>query len=171
MAVAHKMKENIVKKLGGQIKVKGVEYHSFPEPSNLVAASAELPELVPNKRKAEYLSTVAEAFCNVDEKWLRSAPYDEVHDWLMNIKGIRDWSANFVMIRGLGRMEELSNIIPRLALDVARIYGGKDKLMNNEEVCQIAEKYGKWKGYWAYYLRIYAEFAYVFDKGKTLLMK
>jgi DNA-3-methyladenine glycosylase II len=171
LAVAHKMKENIVKKLGGQIKVKGVEYHSFPEPSNLVAASAELPELVPNKRKAEYLSTVAEAFCNVDEKWLRSAPYDEVHDWLMNIKGIGDWSANFVMIRGLGRMEELSNIEPRLALDVARIYGGKDKLMNNEEVCQIAEKYGKWKGYWAYYLRIYAEFAYVFDKGKTLLMK
>jgi 3-methyladenine DNA glycosylase/8-oxoguanine DNA glycosylase len=75
------------------------------------------------------------------------------------------------MIRGLGRMEELSNIEPRLALDVARIYAGKDEPMDNEEVCQIAEKYGKWKGYWAYYLRIYAEFAYVFDKGKALLMK
>ncbi len=171
MNVAHKMKENIVKKVGGQIKVKGVEYHSFPEPSNLVAASAELPELVPNKRKAEYLSSVAEAFCKVDEQWLRAAPYDEVHDWLTDIKGIGDWSANFVMIRGLGRMEELSNIEPQLALDVARIYAGKDEPMTNEEVCQIAEKYGKWKGYWAYYLRIYAEFAYVFEKGKAHLMQ
>ncbi len=107
----------------------------------------------------------------VDEQWLRVAPYDEVHDWLTNIKGIGVWSANFIMIRGLGRMEELSNIEPQLALDVARIYAGKEESISNEEVCQIAEKYGNWKGYWAYYLRIYSEFAYVFDKGKALLMK
>ena len=169
MKIAHKMKENIVKKIGGQINVKGVEYHSFPEPSSLVAALPELPDLVPNKRKAEYLSSVAKAFCGVDEQWLRVAPYDEVHSWLTDIKGIGDWSAHFIMIRGLGRMEELSDIEPRLALDVARIYSGKDEPMINEEVCQIAEKYGKWKGYWAYYLRIYAEFAYVFDKGKKSL--
>jgi len=136
-----------------------------------VAASAELPELVPNKRKAEYISAVGEAFCNVDEQWLREAPYDEVHEWLTNIRGIGDWSANFVMIRGLGRMEELSNIEPQLALDVARIYAGKDEPIKNEDVCQIAEKYGIWKGYWAYYLRIYSEFAYVFDKGKAHLMQ
>ena len=171
MKVAHKMKENIVKKVGGQIKVKGVEYHAFPEPSDLVAASGELPQLVPNLRKADYLTNVAEAFSKVDEQWLREAPYDEVHEWLTNIRGIGDWSANFVMIRGLGRMEELSNIEPQLALDVARIYAGKNEQMKNEEVCQIAERYGKWKGYWAYYLRIYAEFAYVFDKGKALLIK
>jgi hypothetical protein len=46
-----------------------------------------------------------------------------------------------------GRMEELPNIEPHLALDVARIYAGKAVPMNNEEVCQIAEKYGNWKGY------------------------
>jgi len=33
-------------------------------------------------------------------------------------------------------------------------------------VCKVAEKYGKWMGYWAYYLRIYAEFVYVFEEGK-----
>lgn len=171
MSVARKMKENIVKKLGGQIEVKGIEYYSFPEPSDLVAASAELPTLVPNKRKAKYLSSVAEAFCGVDELWLRTAPYDKVHDWLESIKGIGDWSANFVLIRGLGRMEELSHVDPQLALDVAKIYAGKDEPMKDEEVCRIAEKYGRWQGYWAYYLRIYAEFAYVFDKGKALLMQ
>jgi DNA-3-methyladenine glycosylase II len=147
-----------------------VDYYSFPEPTNLLVKSAELPQLVQNKRKAECLSFVAEAFSKVDEHWLRTAPYDMVHDWLMDIKGIGDWSANFVMIRGLGRMEELSNIEPQLALDVARVYAGKDKPVKNEEVRKIAEKYGKWKGYWTYYLRIYAEFAYVFEKGKKHLM-
>jgi DNA-3-methyladenine glycosylase II len=171
MAVAHKMKENIVKKVGGRINVKDIEYHSFPEPSDLTAALAENPDLLPNKRKAAYLSGVAEAFRTVDEEWLRSAPYDEVHTWLTGIKGIGDWSTNFVMIRGLGRMEELSNIEPQLAFDVARIYGIKDEQLTNEEVCRIAKKYGKWKGYWAYYLRIYSEFAYVFEKGKAALEK
>ena len=90
---------------------------------------------------------MADAFSKVDEQWLRDAAYNEVHDWLTDIKGIGDWSANFIMIRGLGRMEELSNIEPQLALDVARIYAGKNEQMNNEEVCQIAEKYGNWKGY------------------------
>jgi DNA-3-methyladenine glycosylase II len=171
MAVAHKMKEKIVKRVGGKINIRGLEYHSFPEPSNLAAALVEFPELVPNKRKLEYLSTVTEAFCKVDEKWLRSGPYDEVHDWLTDIKGIGDWSANFILIRGLGRMEELSNVDPQLALDVGNIYGEKDRQATNEDVCRIAEKYGVWKGYWAYYLRIYAEFAYVFEKGKEHLIK
>ena len=171
MNVARKMKENIVKKVGGQIKVNSVDYYSFPEPCSLAAVSAELPDLVPNKRKAEYVLSVAEAFCKVDEQWLRTAPYDEVHDWLTDIKGIGDWSANFVMIRGLGRMEALSNIELRLALDVAKIYRGQDEPLSHEEVCALAEKYGKWTGYWAYYIRIYAEFAYVFEKGKAHLMQ
>jgi DNA-3-methyladenine glycosylase II len=171
MTIARKIKDNIVKNVGGKIKVKGVEYSSFPEPSDLLSAAVELPELVPNKRKAEYLRSVAEAFFSVDEKWLRSGPFEEVSDWLMDIKGIGDWSAHFVMIRGLGRMEELTNIEPQLALDVAKIYAGKDEPMTSEEVCKIAEKYGKWKGYWAYYLRIYAEFKYVFEKGQAHLMQ
>jgi len=115
----------------------------------LEAASSILPEFVPNKRKKEYLSEVTEAFSKVDEKWLRTAPYNEVHDWLTDIKGIGNWSANFIMIRGLGRMEELSNIEPQLASDVARIYAGKNEQISNDEVCRIAEKYGEWKGYWA----------------------
>jgi DNA-3-methyladenine glycosylase II len=171
MTIARKIKDNIVKNVGGKIKVKGVEYSSFPEPSDLLSAAVELPELVPNKRKAEYLRSVAEAFFSVDEKWLRSGPFEEVSDWLMDIKGIGDWSAHFVMIRGLGRMEELTNIEPQLALDAAKIYAGKDEPMTSEELCKIAEKYGKWKGYWAYYLRIYAEFKYVFEKGKAHLMQ
>ena len=62
MVVARKMKENIVKKLGGQITVKDIEYFSFPEPVNLAAVTAELPQLVPDKEKSDYLLGVAEAF-------------------------------------------------------------------------------------------------------------
>src|SRR5271157_806510 len=51
MSVARKMKENIVKKVGGQIKVKGLNYFSFPEPFDLVSESADLPGMFQTKEK------------------------------------------------------------------------------------------------------------------------
>ncbi len=172
MTFARKMKEQITRRMGGYIKVNGIDYYTFPEPDKLQEAGNEkLIEMVPNKRKAEYLSAVIKAFSQVDEQWLRKAPYDEVLDWLTDIKGIGEWSANFVMIRGLGRMEKLSMVGQDLALDAGKIYKGKDQPLTDEEVCAIAEKYGNWKGYWAYYLRVYAEFVYVFEKGKMKLAK
>ena len=168
MSVARKMKEHIIQKTGGHIKVNGINYSTFPEPSKLrVVGTEELAEIVPNKRKAEYISAVTKAFSHVDEQWLRTAPYDDVYGWLTDIKGIGEWSANFIMVRGLGRMKELSNIGPELASDAGKIYTGKDEPMKDEDVCKIAETYGKWKGYWAYYLRIYAEFAYVFSRAQS----
>lgn len=168
MAVAHKMKERVAEKLGGHIKVKGIDYQTFPECNRLKAIeSAELLEMIPNKRKVEYIEAVTDAFSQIDEHWLRSAPFDEVYEWLTDIKGIGDWSANFIMVRGLGRMEKLASIGPELAMDAGRIYAGKDEPMAEDQLREVAEKYGNWKGYWAYYVRIYAEFAYVFKMDKT----
>ena len=172
MVVAHKMKERIIQKIGSSIKVKGVDFWAFPEASKLAAVDAtSMVELVHNTRKAEYVSAVSNAFSKVDEQWLRTAAYDEVHEWLTDIRGIGVWSANFIMLRGLGRMEQLSNVDPELALDAGKIYAGKDEPLTDEEVCRIADKYGNWRGYWAYYLRIYAEFVYVFEKGKKRLIQ
>jgi len=167
MTVSHRMKERIVQNLGGHIQLKGITYRAFPEAPKVKETPIDrLLEIVPIKRKAEYLHGVAEAFSQVNEQWLRSGKYDEVYRWLTDIKGIGDWSAHFVMIRGLGRMEKLTNIEPQLFLDVARVYLGKSEPATDQEVCKIAEKYGEWIGYWAYYLRIYAEFAYLFDESK-----
>jgi len=167
MAISHKMKERIVQKLGGHIQVKGIEFCAFPEAQKLAEVPLDnLLEMVPNRRKAEYLHGVAKAFSQVDEQWLTSGNYDEVYQWLTDIKGIGDWSAHFVMIRGLGRMEKLTNIEPQFALDVAKIYLRKSEPATDIEVCNLGEKYGKWIGYWAYYLRIYSEFAYVLEEVK-----
>jgi len=167
MAVAHSIKGRLVAKIGSSINLGGVDYRAFPEPEKMSAAGEmQISEVVRNKRKAEYLWAVTEAFRNVDEQWLRTAPYDDVHAWLMDIKGIGEWSANFVMLRSLGRMEELSSVGPDLACDVARMYFEKDEPLSDADVCKVAEKYHVWQGYWAYYVRIYSEFTYVFRRAK-----
>ena len=156
LTVSHSMKEKIVQKFGGHINVDGIDYYSFPDPTSLPSECEKLLEIIHNDRKAEYLAATVKAFSSVDEKWLRNAPFDEVYSWLTEIKGIGPWSAHFVLIRGLGRMERISTVDGELALAVAEIYKGDKEPLSEKEVINIAEKYGKWQGYWAYYCRIYA---------------
>jgi DNA-3-methyladenine glycosylase II len=69
MAVAHRMKEMIIQKLGGQIQVKGIVYQTFPEATKLAATkTAKLLELIKNKKKADYVSAVSKAFSQIEEQ-------------------------------------------------------------------------------------------------------
>ena len=82
--------------------------------------------------------------------WLRGGPYDDVERWLRGIRGIGAWSASFVLVRGLGRMERIA---PDDALrrSLARVYGYP---FSDAEFARTAEQYGDMQGYWAHYLRI-----------------
>ncbi|MFI5421679.1 MAG: DNA-3-methyladenine glycosylase family protein [Nitrososphaerales archaeon] len=156
MSFARKTKGAITEKFGRKIKVDGIVLWAFPEPSDLRDADkSELLEIVRNEKKCEYLASASMAFSQVDEKWLRTGPNDEAYAWLRSIKGIGEWSAQFVMLRGLGRMERISNVEEKLVPAVARVYG---KPMSESRVLELAQNYGTHQGYWAYYVRIYSEF-------------
>src|SRR6266508_4138566 len=78
--------------------------------------------------------------------WQRAAPYAEVEDWLRAIKGLGAWSATFVLLRGLGRMDQLPVGEARLGEAVAKVYG---RALLDTELAAIAERYGAYRGYWA----------------------
>ncbi len=148
------MKKSLIDSYGGMITVDGVAYSAFPEAERMVHVSEdEMTGVVRNARKAEYLVAVVKAFSDVDEHFLRTGDYDEVEAWLRGIHGFGAWSASFVMVRGLGRMERfISNEKVTIAA-ASRLYGhGKD--LSQAEVKRIAERYGDYKGYWGHYLRV-----------------
>ncbi|HZY46183.1 MAG TPA: DNA-3-methyladenine glycosylase 2 family protein [Candidatus Bathyarchaeia archaeon] len=150
LSAARKVKQELLERFGTSLEVKGHVYRTFPEPGQLAAASKEeLKTMINHERREEYLGNVIKAFNDVDERFLRTAAYDKVEGWLKNIKGIGEWSARLILLRGLGRMEKLA-VEKRLIDAAARVYG---KPMTEQRLHVIAEKYGKWKGYWAYYLR------------------
>lgn len=70
--------------------------------------------------------------------------------WLDSINGIGSWSASFVMLRSLGRMERLNLDDRWLNLAASKVYG---KDLSTEYIRKIAEKYSPWQGYWAHYIR------------------
>ena len=153
LSAARKSKQALLERFGTSLEVTGHVYRAFPEPSQLAEASKqELKVLLKHERREEYLGEIIEAFNEVDERFLRTADYDKVEEWLKSVKGVGEWSARLILLRGLGRMEKLA-VEKRLIAATARIYG---KPMTTQRLHVIAEKYGRWKGYWAYYLRTVA---------------
>lgn len=158
MGVARKVKQALTQIYGPHLKVDGVEHFAFPEASQLFPVSAgELNTIVNNERKTEYLRAVIEAFHKVDDEFLYHAPTDEVRAWLLSIKGIGEWSAYFILFRGLGRSQPLyfdakSQPMRAFADVIDRIYGD-GKHLDHQAIAKLAAPYGEWESYWTYYLR------------------
>lgn len=81
---------------------------AFPSPESVVDASPhELRELGFSRRKAEYVIGLAEAVVSgeLDPARLRKASRPEAATQLMGLRGVGRWSAEYVMLRGLGRLD------------------------------------------------------------------
>lgn len=154
MKIAQKTKQALIEKYGNSLEVNEGVYWAYPEPFQIaIVDESELLQVVRNDRRTEYLIAVARAFSEVDEEFLQTAPDEEVEAWLRNIKGIGEWTATFIMVRGLGRMERVPLTETRLIEAASKEYGHGEELSRNE-LKRIADKYGSWQGYWAHYLRV-----------------
>jgi DNA-3-methyladenine glycosylase II len=150
---ARRMKQALIDTYGQAVEVEGQTHWAFPEPRLLAAASpADLAAVISHKQKAGYLAAVAAAFGRREEAWLRTADYEAVEGWLREIRGIGAWSAAFILLRGLGRMERLPVDEKWLAEAAARVYTGGRPLAPGQ-LQALAEPYGPYQGYWAHYLR------------------
>jgi len=151
-AAAQRTKQAITEEFGTSLEVNGQRYVAFPEPYSLAYVNdGDLGAIVKNQRKTQFLIGVAKAFAEKDERFLRTAKYDEVEKWLSQIQGIGEWSSKLILLRGLGRMEKIA-VEKRLLKAASKVYG-RGRTLTQSVLDQMAEKYGPWKGYWAYYLR------------------
>lgn len=150
---ARRLKQALLDTYGRPVEVDGQTHWAFPEPQTLAAASpADLEAVIGHRRKAGSLAAVAAAFSRREEAWLRTAEYEAVEAWLREIRGIGAWSAAFILLRGLGRMERLPVDEKRLAAAAARVYNAGRPLAPGQ-LQALAEPYGPYQGYWAHYLR------------------
>jgi DNA-3-methyladenine glycosylase II len=150
MNVAKIIRDRLTQTYGSFLHWDNKDYYAFPSVEKLVDIGYdELNGVIHNQRKTDYLLSVIEAFSKVDENDLRYNEYEKVKDWLLGIKGIGDWSASFILLRGLGRMDEVP-ITEKVLGDVLRkLYQIKDV----QEIKNIGGNYKKNQGYWAHYIR------------------
>lgn len=154
MTIARGLKQRLTERYGASLAVGGVMYWAFPSAQALAQAdSAELFDMLPAMRRAEYLQRAAFAFAGTDEGWLRTTPYDQAEAWLRAIKGLGAWSASFILLRGLGRTERLPLGEEKMLAAASRAYGG-GRAITQAEAERIAARYSPYQGYWAHYLRV-----------------
>jgi DNA-3-methyladenine glycosylase II len=147
MPVAKRMKQAIIEKFGGSLELEGQTYWAFPDyvrlkdatPSQLLAATR-------NQRSAVRLGSLLANFTNLEESFLRTAPYEKAEERLRMVNGIGEWSAQFILYRGLGRIERLRYGMKPVERMLKAIYGPEKTLED------INRQYGAWSGYWSLYL-------------------
>lgn len=151
LAQARRMKRTLSDAHGGMWE----DHPAFPEPGDLAGLSTEdFHALIPNERKARSLHAVTQAFQGVQTADLAAAPYDGVRDWLLGIPGIGEWSALFILLRGLGRVERLHGntetpLLQELLRAARPMYGD----LSPQQLWAIADRYGEQQGQWGIYLR------------------
>ncbi|HEX9037529.1 MAG TPA: hypothetical protein VF808_11120 [Ktedonobacterales bacterium] len=152
MAIARRLKDRITARYGSRLTLGGVEYRAFPQAATLAAADPEeLDALIGVARKAEYFRAVADFFNQTDEGWLRAAPVADVTAALRGVRGIGAWSATFILVRGLGRMDADLAASETLGREVSYVYGGRH--LPEMERRALLERYGATRGYWLFYCR------------------
>ncbi len=153
LPIAQRMKRALIQRFSACVETDGMQYWPFPGAKIVIGASVdELTRLLRNSRRAEYIHGAAAAFAEVDEKFLRGGPYDEVFEWLCGIPGVGAWSAALIMIRSLGRMDRVPYGDKSLMTIAGHIYGD-GRPLPAEEVQRLADHSGDLQGYWGHYLR------------------
>lgn len=152
---AHKTMARFAEAFGPVLEVDGKTLHAFPEAGAMLGTRTDrLLWATNNTRKTERLVSLVRAFAEVDETFLRTAPYDEVARWLKSIKGIGAWSIDFIMLRGLGRYERTPWTDTGLSDAVSHVYTN-GLTISRGSALELAERYGWFQGIWAHLLKVY----------------
>jgi len=152
MARARQTKRAIVERFGASLDLDGYTHWAFPEPLAIAKAQpSDLVEIVRHPKKAAAIFTLARAFSEVPDAFLRTVPHAEAEAWLRALPMIGGFSSTFILFRGLGRMDRFDAQSGALVDAVRRVYQAPD--LSEREALALGERYGEWKGYWALYLR------------------
>jgi len=155
LAVARTLQNRMVRKFGDRLDIDGASYFTFPSPQELAHLPVEeLRAIGVSGKKAEYIRDVSRMVTegSLDLEGLKGREETEsIVDELTSIRGIGRWTAELVIMRGMGRFE----VIPADDLGVRRIvshfyFGGKNT--SGKDVRSLAEGWGPRRGMASYYL-------------------
>jgi DNA-3-methyladenine glycosylase II len=106
-----------------------------------------------SRQKAKYISGIAKLFVegSINEAEIEKNNDEDVLRGLMEINGVGRWSAEYVMMRGLGRIGVIPAVGTGIRKSFAHFFGMKKA--EEEDVRRLSGKWDKYKGLAAFYLR------------------
>ncbi len=145
--VARVIRDGLTTEYGTEITIDGHLIHAFPRPQTLLEAGHDaLRALKLSARKAEYVLGIAEIALRggLDHAALEPLSDEEAIDLLSGIRGVGRWTAQWTLMRALGRVDAL----PAGDLALQRVVGEwyfDGKRLTEQELEEFAER--RWKPY------------------------
>lgn len=151
---AYTMKTRLVELCGEKVHFDGDDYWVFPRSSEIAKLSDEaLREAQFSRQKIAYLRNVVDLMNNgaLEKNHLQSLEKAEILDALIAIKGIGEWTANYVLMKCFRHPEAFP------WGDVGLHNAIKERLQwsrkpTTEEIMAFAEGWRSWEAYATFYL-------------------
>lgn len=154
VASAEAIRRRFYTALGDRMVSDGVTYINRPSPRRVLAArAATLRSLGLSRQKARYVWEIAG---RAAAGALDAAPFHALDDEaaiarLMEIPGVGRWTAEIVLMRGLGRADVFPAGDLGLVVAAQRLLGRKRR-PTEDELRAVAEQWRGWRSYGALYL-------------------
>ena len=111
LSFAYRLKRSFVELYGGQMEWMGKKLHLFPEPAVVSKVNvADLRALQFSRQKAEYIIFLAQRFDSGDlhiDMILRHEDTASMSAELQRLRGVGEWTANYVLMKTFGRMDSV----------------------------------------------------------------
>jgi len=156
LPVAVTLRSRLAQRFGKSIEYQGKTFYSFPSAEILANADVDdLCSLSFPRRKAGSIINVARIVANeqVDFESLHSMSNEDIKEYLIKIPGLGSWSAEYILARGLGRLD----IYPRNDLSVKRAVGyfyNNGNTLSSSEVEKILSRWHPFQRYAEYYILV-----------------
>jgi DNA-3-methyladenine glycosylase II len=147
--LASRLKRKVAEALGPRVVVEGRAFIAFPTFERLVELDGPAwNAIVGHVAKARRMPGVVRGVARLGRQWLTTAPYEEAVAALRGIDGIGPFSAAMILLRGLGRMDDVPLEIPGIANVARAVYGAK------WDPAATRARYGEDVGMWSFYLKV-----------------
>ena len=147
--VARIIRTLFIETYGPRQTFDGRTYYAFPRPESLVAATVEeLRGLKLSWRKAEYIRGIVEAAMEgtLAPEQLAGLSDHQVAQRLTDLRGVGQWTAQWVLIRSLGRPDALPLGDLALRRAVSKLYFGGDEI-NDGQLEEFSRHWSPWRTY------------------------
>lgn len=155
LTFAHKLKRKLVETYGTSLSYEETPFYLFPEPAILASLNVEdLKELQFSRQKAEYIIGIATEFANgaLSKELVSNHESSQLMlKRLKEIRGVGDWTANYVLMKSLQKMDCITYGDTGLHSAVSTILG-LDRKPTREEVEHVFGPFTGWESYLVIYL-------------------
>ncbi len=153
-AVARIVRNLLIQNYGVRDTIDGREWYAFPRANALATAEVDdLRQLKLSVRKSEYIRGIAQAALESPDGFegMHDLPDEEVITRMVALRGVGQWTAQWVLVRALARPDGFPIGDLALRRTVAGLYFDGAEI-NDAELLDFSQRWTPWRSYATAYL-------------------